>query len=243
MEKVKVNETFEEAVKSLYPKAYNEEVRKWLISRYGAGQAEKIWRQVQESYLDYLADAPDYGGKRNGHASAIYGGLLIFALYSSLPDQPPVGELQGFVQNLFMKPFTKLGRIFNLNRAGDMWLINRIFRKSGDRDRKDIEKYPAGFVNVSEAYDKTHHAARYYFTQCPNAEFAKKHGLLHVLPLLCNSDFFGISEIHGQLIRCGTCGNSDRCDYLVTGNGNPIAQEYETVTDDGGFLVSRKKCE
>ena len=47
---------------------------------------------------------------------------------------------------------------------------------------------------------KEHHAASYSFTQCPNAEFAKKHGLLHVLPLLCNSDFFGISEIHGTLM-------------------------------------------
>ena len=51
----------------------------------------------------------------------------------------------------------------------------------------------------------------------------------------------GIGEIHGQLIRCGTCGNSDMCDYLVVGSKNPIAAEYETVTDEGGFLVSRKK--
>ena len=74
-------------------------------------------------------------------------------------------------------------------------------------------------------------------------EFAKKHDLLHVLPLLCNSDFFGIGEIHGQLIRCGTCGNSDVCDYMVVGNTNPIAQRYETVTDEKGFLVSRRKYE
>ena len=29
-----------------------------------------------------------------------------------------------------------------------------------------------------------------------------------ILPLLCNSDFYGISEIHGQLIRRGTCGTA-----------------------------------
>ena len=65
--------------------------------------------------------------------------------------------------------------------------------------------------------------------------------ILSLLSLLCNSDFFGISEIHGQLIRCGTCGNSDVCDYLVVGKDNPLAKEYEVVKDDGGFLVSRKK--
>ena len=139
-----------------------------------------------------------------------------------------------------MSPFTKLGKVFNLNRSFDMWLIDKVFRKSGNRDRKDIRQYPAGFVNVDEPYDREHHAARYHFTQCPNAEFAKKHDLLHVLPLMCNSDFFGISEIHGQLIRCGTCGNSDKCDYLVVGSKNGIAAAYETVTDEQGFLVSRR---
>ena len=167
----------------------------------------------------------------------------MFALYPALPDRPPIQELQEFVQQMFMGSFTKLGKVFDLNRSGDMWLIDKVFRKSGDRDRKDAVKYLSGFINVDEPYDKAHHAARYRFTQCPNADFAKKHGLLYVLPLLCNSDFFGISEIHGTLIRCGTCGNSDVCDYLVVGSRNPIASEYTTVTDEGGFLVSRRKGE
>ena len=83
--------------------------------------------------------------------------------------------------------------------------------------------------------------ARYHFIQCPNAEFARRHDLLHVLPLMCNSDFFGIGELHGQLIRCGTCGNSDKCDYLIVGSKHKLAAEYETVTDERGFLVSRRK--
>jgi hypothetical protein len=172
---------------------------------------------------------------------AIYGGLAIFSLYPNLPDEPPISEMQDFVCNMFMGKMAKLGKVFNLNRSADMWLINRIFEKSGDGDRRDIKKYPAGFVNVAEKYDKENHAARYHFTQCPNAEFAKKHDLLHVLPLCCNSDFFLIEKLNGTLIRCGTCGNSNMCDYCVVGNRNPLANEYEIVTDEGGFWVSRKK--
>lgn len=219
---------------------YCKPVQEWLAQRYGSEQALSIWQTVTENYTGYLKELPDYGGKKNGHASAIYGSLLIFALYPALPDQPPIEELQDFVQRLFMGPFTKLGKVFNLNRSADMWLIDKVFQRVGKRDRRDIEKWPDGFVNISEPYDKELHASRYRFTQCPNAEIAKKLGLLHVLPLMCNSDFFGISEIHGQLIRCGTCGNSDMCDYLVVGCDNPIAKEYETVTDEQGFLVSQK---
>ena len=146
------------------------------------------------------------------------------------------------MQKLFMSSFTKLGRVFNLNRSFDMWLIDKVFHRVGKRDRKDIKTYPDGFIAVNEPYDKGNRVSRYSFTQCPNAEFAKRHGLLHVLPLLCNSDFYGISEIHGTLIRCGTCGNSDRCDYCVVGSDNPLAKDYEIVKDELGFLVSRKKA-
>ena len=61
------------------------------------------------------------------------------------------------------------------------------------------------------------------------------------MPLLCNSDYWGISQIHGALIRKGTCGNSSVCDYLVVGDKNPIADKYRTVRDGNGFIVSREK--
>ena len=222
---------------------YSEKVKKWLKERYGADQGNDIWEKTVRNYNEYLKDLPDYGGKKNGHAYAIYGGLLVFALYPALPDNPPISELSDFVQNLFMEPFVRLGKLFDLNKNINMWLIDKVFRKSGNRDRKDIVSYPEGFINIDEHYDKENHIARYSFAQCPNAQLAKSHGLLHVLPLLCNCDFFGISQIHGQLIRCGTCGNSDRCDYMVAGNRNPVVKEYEMVTDENGFLVSRKKKE
>ena len=152
---------------------YRNTVHTWLKERYGEQQAASIWKQTKENHAVYLQALPDYGGKKNGHAKAIYGCLLAFALYPALPDQPQIQELQKFVQQMFMGPFTKLGKVFDLDRPADMWLIGKVFRKSGNRDRKDAVRYPDGFINVDVAYDKAHHAARYSFTQSPNAEFAK----------------------------------------------------------------------
>lgn len=195
---------------------YCEPVQKWLAERYGTQDAASIWEDVARNYGSYLAEAPAYGGKKSGHARAIYGALLIYALYEALPDQPPIAELQDFVQSMFMGPFVALGKVIDLNHAPCMWLIDKVFQSTGRRDRREIATWPAGFVNVSEPYDREHRASRYHFTQCPVAELAKSHGLTHVLPLMCNSDFFGIEQIGGRLIRCGTCGNADRCDYLVS---------------------------
>ena len=236
-----MNEKFEEAVKGLYPGSYNDKVRKWLNDRYGEEKAKAIWTDVQENYLNYLEGLPDYGGKKNGHASAIYGGLLIFSLYPALPDQPPVGELQNFVQEMFMGPFTKLGKIFNLNRRRDMWLIDKVFQFSGNRDRKDFLKYPEGFVNVSEPFDKEHCASRDHFTQCPNAEFAKRHHMEDVLPLMCNCDHLAMRKLHATLIREGTCCVGDVCDYCIVGDRNPLAAQYALVTRENGLWVSVRK--
>ena len=64
-------------------------VKKWLIDRYGKN-ADRIWEETVRNYNTWLQDLPDYGGKKNGHARAIYGGLLVFALYPALPDEPPI---------------------------------------------------------------------------------------------------------------------------------------------------------
>lgn len=216
------------------------EIEKWLKARYGEEEGNKLWELINRQYDKYLEDLPDYSGRKTSHALAIYGSIVIFSMYPLLPDHPPVEELQELVTKLFMPGFVKLGKLFNLNRSFDMWLINKVFQKIGEKDRKLYAQYPACFCNISEPYDKKNHAARYHFTQCPNAEFAKKHNLMHVLPLFCNSDYWGISQIHGTWIRHGTCGNSDKCDYCVVGSENPMAKEYEIIKDEDGFLVSRK---
>lgn len=217
------------------------EIKAWLKTRYGEAEGAKLWEATERQYNEYLKELPDYGGKKTSHALAIYGSLVIFSLYPLLPEHPPIEELQALVTGLFMSGFVKLGKVINLNRRFDMWLINRVFQSVGKKDRRQFAQHPACFCNVSEPYDSKNRAARYHFTQCPNAEFAKQHHLLHVLLLFCNADYWGIGQLHGTLIRRGTCGNADRCDYCVVGSENSLAKEYELVKDEAGFLVSRKR--
>ena len=52
--------SFENVTKNLYPKSYNRKIRIWLRNRYGY-EADGIWDQVQQNYLNYFAELPDYG--------------------------------------------------------------------------------------------------------------------------------------------------------------------------------------
>ena len=91
------------------------------------------------------------------------------------------------------------------------------------------------------SYDKENGIIRYSFTQCPNAEFAKRHHMEDVLPVLCNCDHLAMQAIHATLIREGTCATSDCCDYCIVGDQSPMAAEYELKQADNGLWISEKK--
>ena len=64
-----------------------------------------------------------------------------------------------------------------------------------------------------------------------------------VLPVMCNCDHLAMQALHATLIREGTCVTSDRCDYCIVGDRNPITDEYELKKTDNGLWISVKKEE
>ena len=96
-----------------------------MKARYGEEEGNKLWELINRQYDKYLEDLPDY---------------------------PPVEELQELVTKLFMSGFVKLGKFFNLNRSFDMWLINKVFQKIGEKDRKLYAQYPACFCNAGSHF-------------------------------------------------------------------------------------------
>lgn len=211
-------------------------IRKYLSEEFGKERAEKLWEKIQLKFVEYVNDCPDMGGKKNSHAAAIYGSLLVFAFCETAVPDKRIEELQPLIYKIFMEDsFKMLGKIFDLNKPSHIKLADRIFAMSGRKDQEQARQYPAGFHTVTEPFDEEHQAVRYHFTQCPNAEFAKKHGLTKWMPLLCNCDYLAMSELGCELIRHGTCTNSDRCDYYMVGSRNPVVREHPRKTDRDGL--------
>ena len=73
---------------------------------------------------------------------------------------------------------------------------------------------------------------------CPNAEFAKRHHMEDVLPVMCNCDHMAMQKLHATLIREGTCCTGACCDYCIVGDQNPMANAYDLVKRENGLLVS-----
>ena len=79
----------------------------------------------------------------------------------------------------------------------------------------------------------------YEFTECPTAEFAKKHNLLEVMPALCNPDFEAMECVHARLVRKTTCANGERCDYTICGDHDPYLKEHPEYRDEAGYRRNR----
>ena len=214
-------------------------VQKLLHRYYDEQTAAELWEKVQLQYCEYLKDEPALAGLKI--TTSIYDPILIFAWYAIVPDKPALEEVQQDIYRSFFGSFGVMGKVFDLNRKLDNKLAASIFQKANDIRVEEIKKFPESFRMGYCAYEKETGVIRYSFTQCPNAEFARRHHMEDVLPVLCNCDHLAMQAIHASLIREGTCVTSDCCDYCIVGDRNPIAAEYELKTEENGLWVSVKK--
>ena len=226
---------------AIYTKKAKECVQKLLRRYYDEPTASDLWEKIQLRYAAFLEEEPALGGVKM--TVSIYDPILFFAWYREIPDKPPLEEFQQDVFDCFMSGFDALGKVFDLNRKLDNRLANVAFKSSNDRRIKEIKDFPASFRMGGYSYDEDHGVVRYCFTQCPNAEFAKRHHMEELMPVMCNCDHLAMQRLHATLIREGTCVESERCDYCIVGNKNPLADEYSLVKRENGLWVSVKKHE
>lgn len=230
---------FDRSKHAIYSKKAKKCVQTLLHRYYDEPTAAQLWEKIQLQYCAWLEDEPALGGVKM--KASIYDPILIFAWYAVIPDKPPLADVQQDVFNCFMGGFDTLGKLFNLNRRLDNRIANLAFKKAADQRVKEIGAFPASFRMQGYTYDRQNGAVRYCFSQCPNAEFAKRHHMEDVLPVMCNCDHLAMQKLHATLIREGTCCTSDVCDYCVVGDRNPIAGQYELATRENGLWVSVRK--
>ncbi len=218
---------------------------KWVFSMYPE-QGREIMQSTYEGYRELLKKAPEYGGRNIPHNASIYGGIWVFALRDGIVkvtgEMPDRDEFQLFTRSTFMSAFEKIGKIMDLRRHRDMKIIDSVFKRVSVQDKKHEQSFDTCFITRRgkpvRDDEGNIRASRYKFIQCPVAEFAKANRYMDTLPFLCNCDYYGIEQIGGVLIRKGTCGTSDECDYLVVGADDPAAARYDKIYDSTGTIVS-----
>ena len=230
---------FDRGKHAVYSKNAKKCVQNLLRRCYDEKDAAEVWEKVQLQYCEFLKEEPAL--KDLKITTSIYDPILIFAWYKTAEKKPPRELIQRKIYTCFFGAFDTLGKIFDLNRRFDNRLASLIFQKANDIRVEEIKRFPASFRMGYCSYDKENGIIRYSFTQCPNAEFAKRHRMEDALPLMCNCDHLAMNAIHASLIREGTCLTSESCDYCIVGDKHPLAAQYERITAKNGLWRSVKK--
>lgn len=209
-----------------------------LSAHYPAAEVPAVWETIQRQYVLYLQDVPYLGGEKNGRngAGGTYDCIALMAWYQAQAEhcRPPISELYEMECELAMPAFQKIGGLVNVNHGPLMRLLNAVFAVVAKQTRRQLAQWPDDYDMTSEPFDPAL-GARYRFDRCPVADFARSHGLEHLLAPLCNTDYAAMEAMHGTLLRRHTCGNDCLCDYRIVGDQHPDAKKYPRKTDEKGF--------
>ena len=219
----------------LYSKACKKQIQQKIALHYPPEQREAVWEQVQLQYVAFLKDwRTDLGGKKNFHngAGGNYDCVALMSYYVVCRAVTSLDEIEEMEGELFLPAFRKL-RFVDVNKPFWKRLLHRSFLSAKKRcDRwGDFVMHVAPYEADKPIY--------YEFTRCPTAEFAKEHGLLEVMPALCNPDFEGMELLHARLVRTTTCANGCKCDYAICGDRDPYLKEHPEYRDAQGYQRNR----
>lgn len=216
----------------LYSKPCKKQIRGKIALHYPEAEREAVWERVQRRYAVFLSDwRTDLGGKKNFHngAGGNYDCIALMAYYVVCKDVTSLAEIEEMEDNLFLPAFRILSKFVDCNKPLFKKLMYRSFQKAKRRCDQwgDFDMHVGPFDPEKPIY--------YEFRTCPTAEFAKKHGLLEVMPALCNPDFTAMELIHAKLVRKTTCANGDRCDYTIVGDRDAYLREHPEYCDEAGY--------
>lgn len=215
----------------LYTKKCEKEIKKAIAKHYKKEEQEEIWTKFQQQYVAFLKDwRTDLGGKKNFHngKGGTYDSIALITYYVVCKEVTSLQEIEEMENHLILGAFKNM-KFINANRPFVKKLMYKAFKRAEKQCScwKDYIMYVAPFKKDAPIY--------YEFTACPVCEFAKKHGLLEVMPALCNPDYRAMELLRARLVRTKTCAIGDRCDYTIVGDQAPYLKEHPEYIDEMGF--------
>ena len=228
---------FDRTRHACYSKTAKKVILDRLKKQFPKDEAENLWEKIQLRYVEYLKTLPYLGGPKGNHngTGGTYDCIALFAYYEVLDRKPSIQEIYDMNNEIFLPPFQRLGKLFDINHPWQLKLMNFIFAMTAKNDQKQESACPAGYIMRTEPF---HQGIHYRFEQCPIAEFAKANDLLEIMPAICNGDYPAMELLHAGLIRRTTCANGSECDYWIVGDQSPYLKKYPKKTDDKGYFYN-----
>lgn len=205
-----------------YLKSFKKPIITLLTDKYGKARANEVLEKTSLIYDKFIEETPSIGGRNNIMSHNLYQALVLFAVYEASDHDITENDIQNCIEIMFTNKYKRLGRIININYLTGkrikkvIYSFCRSYKKKVDRYRGNEWNNTWG-IEINPENHKNGLAIT--LVGCPIADFARKHGYLHLMPYLCNSDYMVAKAIHAQLIRHHTVAEGyETCDYWYLGD-------------------------
>lgn len=193
-------------------------IRRSMIQRCGAAFAETVAARAKPIYREMLREVDDVGAD-NPMAKNIYECFVFLAVWKAAEGRITPDDLRGITADVMAFPALRvMGLLMNANTPGGL-------RRFADKKRaacKWLEAHPQyKAVSWDFHFDNTLHSdgLYYHFTRCPLNAYARAHGMLEILPVMCDIDYMTAGLIHARLKRDYTLATGGAlCDYWFCGD-------------------------
>jgi len=196
-------------------------LRKSLKRRFGKNELNELLQNAKAVYRQMLERVDDVGSS-NPMSSNIYMCFVFLAVWKASDGKIGIEELrkitEEFVDNIDKGPTKVMGLFMDANKPGGIKSLGNMLHKNARWLEKHPEYKAASWdFNFDESLHKD--GFYYHFTQCPLNNFARKEGMLDVLPVMCDIDHLTARLMHASLHREQTlAGGGSICDYWYVGD-------------------------
>ena len=192
---------------------------KYFNKHCNRSEVKKLWNKTFQLYKNFVDEAPDIGGKENNMSNNLYMALAIFAFYEAVDKKVTCEELRQMMTEYMPKNIPVISALLDFNKPKNQEKLKRRYEKYKALSDKKLDNGEWGNSWRVEMLPDNEKGVAFNLVGCPLADFAKKHGYLEIMSVLCDFDYITASLMHARLIRKHTVADGSRyCDYLYIGD-------------------------
>lgn len=192
---------------------------KYFNKHCNRSEVKKLWNKTFQLYKSFVDEAPDIGGKENNMSNNLYMALAIFAFYEAVDKKVTYEELRQMMTEYMPKNIPVISALLDFNKPKNQEKLKRRYEKYKALSDKKLDNGEWGNSWRVEMLPDNKKGVAFNLVGCPLADFAKKHGYLEIMSVLCDFDYITASLMHARLIRKHTVADgSQYCDYLYIGD-------------------------
>ncbi len=189
--------------------------RHYIKKLYGAELAAKAYKGGKPIYRELIDRSPEIGAD-NPMAKNLYLACVVFALWKAADGEITPDMMRQVLKAIFDSKLMRFaGDKADLRKPENMAsLVEGVHANAQWQEDHPAILDATWTFHIDDERDGT--IAHYHYTSCPINDLARQEGLLEILPVMCETDYYNTEARHGRLTREHTLGEGGPyCDFLI----------------------------